>query len=112
MEVNKNQNIFRLNTDEYILLLLRDLCIKKIKQADSLSELSKKVNLESTNPLFNKAINLMLDHNIAKKEHGIYNQKKIRINQRKLELYIREHSNDFKKWDDFIHSTTLGANTG
>src|SRR5271157_5878264 len=109
MEADKNQNIFRLNTDEYILLLLRDICIKKIKHADSLSELSRKFNLESTNPLFNKAIKLMLDQNIAEKEHGIYNQKTIKINLKKLESYIREHSNDFKKWDEFIHSTTYGA---
>jgi len=101
----EQQKRLKLTNIEYIMILMREICVKKIKNADTLSNLAKEIGLESTNPLFQKMKKYMIENNLITIEKGNYNEKSIKINLSKIGKYIRENSEEFGKWGNFIEVT-------
>lgn len=75
-------------------------------------EFCQTLNIKNTNTIsYNKVIKTLILNNISTVKDYFNKQKLITIDRRKLERFIRS-TKQFKNTDNFIHSSTLFAETG
>ena len=90
---------------ENIFKILRNIIILKIKEDIYITELAKRLNINKRHPDLRKAIKLMEVNNIVTRKLSLAPYKMLNINNHKLESYIRNNSQEFKKWGEFIEAT-------
>jgi hypothetical protein len=92
------------------LEIMQELCIKKIKRASSVSDLARRLGVYNGSQAFRNVLDFCLKNEMIILEGINGRNHELTINLKLIEGYVR-NAYIFKKNEDFIHATMLGAVT-
>jgi hypothetical protein len=92
-----------------IFKLLRELFMLQIKESLFQQELAEKLNLSRRDPRFRDILKVLRDNDLVKEETMIHTIKKIKVNNNKLDKFIRFNSEEFKRWGLYIEISKPGV---
>jgi len=98
------------NLSETQYKILRNIINLRIKKVITWKQLSNLLNINRTNPQFIEAIKICIEKRIIIEYKTFDCLRVLEINNKKLEKFIRENSEEFKLWGKFIETTTIGYN--
>lgn len=87
-----------------IYIFLREIRLLNLKTELTRSELSRMLHVEQSHPLFRKSIDILVSEKIIL-EIVNHHLKLLKIDNDKLESFIRKYCSEFKEWGKFIEIT-------
>lgn len=100
-----------LRPSETMFKIYRDICILKIKSSPSLTDLAIDLNRKPTDKTFHNSIKLLEALGIITMKSTNSYAKQLIIDRPLLIRYVRKNSEEFDKWETFLHKTLLMAVT-
>lgn len=88
--------------------ILRNIVILKIRRDIILTDLAKELKINRRHPDLYNALKVLKKNHIIESIPTFGTAKLLRIDNNKLESFVRENSQEFKLWGRFIEVTTMG----
>lgn len=88
--------------NEYQFRIIRNIFILRFKGMTYRSKLADELNVSKYSPVFNSTIKKCIELGLMEEHNNIAKIKLLKIDNNKLDSFIRKHSIEFKMWGKFI----------